>query len=95
MFSSQFSLSKIGLCIKIFLLVARKVWFMFLLPIFVHFPQFEPYFGFRISPCVRDKIVRFPNPTACDLCYINTPSSFPTGTVARSPTSIIGLDFRK
>jgi hypothetical protein len=41
------------------------------------------------------KVVRLPNPTACNLCCINTPSSFPTGTVARNPTSIGGPDFTK
>ena len=61
------------------------------------FPPFQPHFGSRVSPCVRDKVVRLLNPTAYDLCCINTPSSFPTKTVqlARSPTFIGRLDFTK
>ena len=61
------------------------------------FPPFQPHFGSRVSPCVRDKVVRLPNPTAYDLCCINTPSSFPTKTVqlARSPTFIGRPDFTK
>jgi hypothetical protein len=49
---------EIGLGIKFFcLLVARKVWLMFLLPNFVHFSSILATFGYRVSPCVRDKVV--------------------------------------
>jgi hypothetical protein len=46
---------KIGLVIKIFLLISKKCWFIFLLPILFILAQFEPHFGSRVSPCVREK----------------------------------------
>jgi hypothetical protein len=58
-------------------------------------PQFYPHLGSKVLPCGRDKLVRLHNPTAYDLCCINTPSSFPTGIVARSPTFIGRPDLTK